>query len=218
MSRFPLVLALLLPLFWADTARAQTLADYDYENLAFRGVGVEWGHIWPDRVDATAAYALRIDLGFLGPAVRVAPAVLFWSSELKRSEIARLARQLQELGAAVTADDLGPIEWSDLALVVDLQSVWFAPLGIQTFLGLGLGAHALNGQGQAIQDTFVEDLLDSITASAEVVAGLEVEPVQRFRLYAEARYTVMSDLQYPGLRVGGAIVFPARAAAPAPAR
>lgn len=201
-----LLLAVLLP----GAGRAQSLADYDYENLAFQGVGLEWGRIWPDRVEAAEVFAFRIDLGFLGPAVRIAPVLLFWSSELHHSELVRLAERLRDVGAEVDADDLGPIEWSDLALGLDVQSVWIAPFGLRTYLGLGLGLHALNGQGPAIQDTFVEELLDTVAPSGDVMIGVEFEPLRRFRLFGEARYTLMSDLQYPGVRIGGAVVFPSR--------
>ena len=47
-------------------ASAQTLADYDYENLSFRGIGLDWGYIWPSKVNSTPTYSLRIDLGYLG--------------------------------------------------------------------------------------------------------------------------------------------------------
>ena len=36
-----------------QASAAQSLADYDYTNLKFRGIGVEWGYLWPTRVDAT---------------------------------------------------------------------------------------------------------------------------------------------------------------------
>src|SRR5437868_5245249 len=62
-----------------QNAEAQTLADYDYENLTFRGIGVDYGLIWPSKVDRTGAYSLRLDLGFLGPGVRVSPSVTYWS-------------------------------------------------------------------------------------------------------------------------------------------
>lgn len=202
-----LLLAALL-LVAAIPAHGQTLADYDYESLAFRGVGVEAGRIWPSRVEPAEIWVLRIDLGYLGPAIRITPTLSYWSSKLQSSELERLARRLNEMGANVSAETLGPVQWSDLALGVDVQSVWIAPFHTFAYLGLGLGAHALNGQGQAFEDTFVEDLLDSISGGADVMAGLEFQPLPRLRLYGEARYTFMSDVQYPGLRVGGAVVFP----------
>ena len=40
-------------------AAAQELTDFDYENLTFRGIGVDVGYIFPNRVDATAVVGVR---------------------------------------------------------------------------------------------------------------------------------------------------------------
>ena len=64
-------LLLVLAFGVAAPAAAQDLADYDYENLSFRGIGFDWGFIWPTKVTSTATYSVRADLGFLGPSVRL---------------------------------------------------------------------------------------------------------------------------------------------------
>jgi hypothetical protein len=101
-------------------AAAQGLADYDYENLSFRGIGVDWGYIWPNKADATSMYSLRVDLGFLGPAIRIVPGVHYWSSSMKRSEVDRVAERLSNLpalqasGVIIDGDDLGNIRRASL--------------------------------------------------------------------------------------------------------
>jgi hypothetical protein len=204
------ILALLLPAL----AAGQTLEDYDYENLSFRGIGIDWGYIWPTKVDATPAFSLRLDLGFLGPAVRIVPTLSYWSSSMKTSELDRLGDRLEQLpplrdrNVQIDAADLGEVEWSDLSIGVDTHLVWTAPLDIITYVGGGVALHALNGRGDAIDDTFIEDLLDSTTAGLALMLGAEFQPVQRFRLYGEARYTLASDVRYPGFRIGGALMLP----------
>jgi hypothetical protein len=210
------VLLLLALAVSAPAARAQGLADYDYENLAFRGMGVDVGRIWPSKVDPTGVYSLRFDLGYLGPAVRIVPSLSYWSSRMRRSELARLAERLEQLpplqeqGVTITAEDLGVIDWSDLSLSVDAHFVWTTPLRLFTFVGLGGAVHLLNGRGTAIDDTFIEDLLDTVSAGIAVFAGLEYPLADRVRIYGEARYTMLSDLSYPGLRIGGALMLPPR--------
>ena len=93
-----MVLLLLVP----GRVLAQDLADYDYENLAFRGIGLDYGYIWPTKVAATPLFSVRLDLGYLGPAV-AASTISYWSSEFKRSELARLANKLEQLPSAATA-------------------------------------------------------------------------------------------------------------------
>ena len=212
----PLLLLLLL-LLGASGAHGQELADYDYENLTFRGIGLDYGYIWPSKVESAPMYSLRLDLGFLGPAVRVVPGISYWSSEFRRSELERLAERLSRLpplqnqGVVITADDLGTVEWSDLSLSVDAHLVWTVPLDVITFIGLGASVHALNGSGDAIRDTFIEDLLDSTTAGAAVMGGAEYQPIPQLRFYGEARYTLVSDVRYFGVRVGAALMLPQRA-------
>lgn len=193
-------------------ASAQNLADYDYENLSFRGIGVDLGRIWPNKVDAATQTAIRLDIGYLGPAIRIVPTVAYWKSQLKHSELERLAGQLSDLralqsqNAVITAADLGSIDWSSFSFSLDAQAVWTAPLRIFTYIGAGAGIYSMNGSGTAIDDTFIEDLLDTAAAGVAFMAGLEYEPSPRFRFYAEGRYTVQSDIRYPGLRFGAALM------------
>lgn len=197
-------------------ARAQDLADYDYTNLGFRGAGLTYGVIWPAKVQSTPTYGIRLDLGYLGPGVRIAPSITYWSSSFRESELTRLADRLNRLptleqqGVRVTADDLRPMKWSDLALELDAHYVWTTPVGLLTYLGAGVAVHALNGEGQAIQDTFIEDLLDSFSAGLSAIGGVEYPVTDRFRLYGELRLAGLSDVQYAGLRIGGALMAPGR--------
>jgi len=197
---------------------AQTLADYDYENLSFRGIGFDYGYIWPSKVAATPTYTIRLDLGFLGPGVRIAPMLSYWSSALRGTELDRLAEQinrlppLQQQGVTLTAADLGEITWSDLTVGIDTHLLWTTPIGVLTYVGVGASLHALNGHGDFIEDTFVEDLLDSTAAGVAVMAGLEYQVAPRLRLYGEARYTLVTDIRYPGVRVGASLMLPSRSA------
>ncbi len=208
---------LLLLLAATTSLRAQDLADYDYENLTFRGIGLDYGYIWPTRVAATPTYSMRLDLGFLGPGVRIAPSITYWSSHFRNTELARLAGQINNLPAlrdrnvTVSGADFGEIRWSDLSLGLDAHLLFTTPVGVFTYLGAGAAVHALNGQGDFIESTFVEDLLDSTSAGIAVMAGAELQLGPRLRVYGEARYNIVSDVRYPGVRLGGAFMLPPRA-------
>jgi hypothetical protein len=201
----------------ASGARAQNLADYDYENLAFRGVGLDVGFIWPTKVDASAAYSLRVDLGYLGPAVRITPVVSYWKSTFRREELERLSAQLSRIpGVAIQPDQLGTIEWSNVSAGLDAHVVWNTPVRVFTYAGGGLALHVLNGRGGIVRDNLIEDLLDTVTGGVAVMAGAEYPVQPQLRFYGEVRYTLLSDVRYPGLRVGGAFMLPQPAAAGAP--
>ena len=64
--------------------QAQELADYDYENLSFRGISFDVGYLYADKVEDTRTLGVRFDLGFLGPGFRLMPGVTYWSPRWPR--------------------------------------------------------------------------------------------------------------------------------------
>src|SRR5690606_16075134 len=77
---------------------AQTLADYDYEHLNFHGLGVDVGYLWSKQVESAPVYSVRLDLGYLGPGLRVTPRVSYWTARLAQSELNRVAEEINRLG------------------------------------------------------------------------------------------------------------------------
>lgn len=206
-------------LLQAGALQAQrTLADYDYENLSFRGMGLEVGSLRGPRVEPTYTVGLRLDLGYLGPGLRVAPSLSYWASRMKEGEVAVLERKVEALIAAQYGGDpaprvrLGPVDWSDLVVSLDTHLVWSIPLGFLSFAGLGVGAHILNGDGPVVRGTFVEDLLDRVAPGMNLHGGLEYPLGKAFRLYGAARLDLLEDLRYVEFRLGGQILW----AQPAP--
>ena len=197
----------------AGPLAGQGLSDYDYEDLSFRGIGLDVGYIWPNDVESTESFGLRIDLGYLGPGIRVLPRVGYWSSALDPTEVARLETRVVELvqeqnpGAPPLDLDLGRVEWRDLSVGTDAQFVWRVPYDILTYAGLGVAIHFRNGSGEAVDDTFIEDLLDSTAAGANLHGGLEVPLNRRLRLYGDARYELAGDVRFFGVRAGLQILF-----------
>jgi hypothetical protein len=102
--------------------------------------------------------------------------------------------------------DLGSIDWSDFILSLDGHFVWAIPFNLLSYAGAGASLHVMNGDGEAISGTFVEDLLDSVVPGFNVHGGLEIPVSDQFRLYGLARYELMEDLRYFEVRVGGQIM------------
>ena len=189
-------------------AGSQELADYDYANLSFRGVLAEGGYIFANNVENTEMFALRFDLGFLGPGFRIVPGVAFWTSRMAPDEVddfeARLAalNAIQGGTAPPGGFDLGSIDRDDVVISVDGHYMWSVPLDLLLWTGVGVSAHFLNGSGPAVNGTFVEDLLDSVSAGFNVHGGLEYPVTDRFRLYGGSKFEVLGDLRYVELRFG----------------
>lgn len=198
-------------LLGASPVAAQDLADLDYEHLSFRGIGVDAGYLWPTRVDPTYSLALRVDMGYAGPGLRIVPNFTYWSSSLVGSEVTELEDRISQLvedqtGARPSSLDLGTIDWRDFSLGVDAHIVWDSLFDVLAYGGLGVSAHLLDGRGEAIAGTFVEDGLDTVTAGFNLHFGLEYPVSPRFRIYTVAKYEVMSDLQWGHVRAGWQIM------------
>ena len=189
-------------------ARGQELADYDYENLSFRGISLEVGYLYADNVADTETLGVRFDLGFLGPGFRLMPGVTYWESTMAPSEViqfeARLGMLSQTQGGTAPPGgfDLGDIDRSDVVVSLDGHYVWAVPLNLFFSTGVGLSVHFLNGSGPLVDDTFVEDLLDSVSAGFNLHAGLEYPITDRVRLYGGSKVEVLGDLNYLEFRGG----------------
>ncbi len=190
----------------ATEAAGQGLAEFDYENLSLRGVMLGAGWVRPGPVDPTGSFDLRVDLGFLGPGVRVTAGASRWSSELRRSEVEAFERQVADLVEGETGErpnvNLGRIRWSDVALHADAHLVWRVPGGLLTYVGLGGTAHVMRGSGTAIEDTFIEDLLNTIRAGVNAHAGLEFPLNERLRVVGETRMELVQSVSYAQVRAG----------------
>jgi len=190
---------------------AQDLADLDYEHLSFRGFGFDGGYLWPTRVDPTYSLGVRIDMGYAGPGLRIVPHFTYWSSSLVDSEVTELEDRISQLienqtGSPPSVLDLGTIDWRNYSVGVDAHIVWDSLFDILTYGGLGLAAHIQDGRGDAIEGTFVEDALDSVTAGLNLHFGMEYPVTPRFRIYSVAKYEVTTDIQYFHVRAGWQIM------------
>ncbi|GMR14042.1 MAG: hypothetical protein BMS9Abin29_2272 [Gemmatimonadota bacterium] len=184
----------------------QSLDEFDYENLSFRGFMLESGYLWADNAENTSSLAVRLDLGYLAPGFRLVPGVSYWSSELDRAQLVGLENRLNELivarGGAPGTIQLGTIDRRDVAVTLDGSFVWSVPFGLVSFAGAGVSAHFLDGSGADIDGTFIEDLLDSVQAGVNVHLGLEYSLRDRIRIYGSPKFEVLDDLQYFELRFG----------------
>lgn len=200
-------------LLLATPAEGQ-LAEYDYTNLRLRGVGAEIFYVSPHGLDETLGFGARIDLGYLGPKVRVVPRFAFWGSEVTGGELETLATRLEDLvveqnpGQPRPDIDLGTVERDALIFGTDLHWLPTAEDDVRPYLGLGAEVYVLDGSGAAIEGTFIEDGLDLLTAGASAVAGLEFDLQRGFTVFGELRGTLVADVRNVALTAGVAYIAP----------
>jgi hypothetical protein len=192
----------------------QAWEDYNFRDLEFRGIGVEAGQVWAARVEPTTNYALRLDLGFISTGIRIAPTARFWSSSLASDELDRLSRQIVlvcERQVDVTCPaklDLGEVRLSDLELAVDAQYLLFVNRRLSPFIGFGAGLHLLNGRGDFVDGTFVEDLLDTVSPGIGPTFGLNLRAASALQFHGEVRFMLASDVRYASFSGGGVWTLP----------
>lgn len=199
---FQLFFVLLFPIVATGSLKSQELADYDYEKLAFRGISVEYGNILFKTYEETEVYSVKLDLGFLGPGVRMATRASYWSSEMVPEELVSFESSLNTMilaqGGVLPGNglEIGSIKRDDMSVSVEADYVWRIPLGMLLSTGLGASAHLVNGTTQIPDDTFLNGLLDSFTAGFNVHSGLEYLVTDRIRLYGDSRIGLAGNVRF----------------------
>ena len=199
---FQLFFVLLLPIVATGSLKGQELADYDYEKLAFRGISVEYGNILFKTYEETEVYSVKLDLGFLGPGVRMATRASYWSSEMVPEELVSFESSLNTMilaqGGVLPGNglEIGSIKRDDMSVSVEADYVWRIPLGMLLSTGLAASAHLVNGTTQIPDDTFLNGLLDSFTAGFNVHSGLEYLVTDRIRLYGDSRIGLAGNVRF----------------------
>lgn len=199
---------LLLPL----PLRAQGLLDrFSYDGLRLSGIGVDVGPAFTDRLAERVAVGLHVDYGVIAPNVRTLFSVSYLRSDFNADEIARFADRLRQLVHDPTNDftiDVGTIQLTDVAFDLDLQYLFGAGHRITPYLGLGVGVHVRDAAGAAIQNTFVEDALQTLAGGVNGTAGVEVGMTRGVALTLDARAEVTGGLLLLTTRGGVMIRLP----------
>lgn len=181
-------------------AAAQNLEQYDYSNLGLRGIGAELVYVDATQNEATVGFGAKLDLGFLGPGLRVVPRFAYWKADVDASQVDELEAQLETVSELEPGSiNLGQIQRSAYVLGADFEYI-ASVSRLQPYVGAGLDLYALNDDGAAIKGTFLDDLV--ITAGVSGVAGLQVELTRNWNAYGEFRATAVTDASSLGAAFG----------------
>src|SRR5712691_2702003 len=196
--------AILLAVGRPDRLSAQGfLSKFSYDNLKPSALQLDLGPVGGNNIRGTLTGGLRLDYGFIAPHVRVLLGVSYYKADFSSAARARFAQRLDSIVNPGTPDtiNLGRITWSDVTGDVDLQYVLPQGHAVIAYMGIGLGAHIRHGSGPAINGTFVQDALNSITAGLNGTIGAEVG-ANRWRFTLEARGVLSSGVSTASLRSG----------------
>ena len=184
----------------SSDARGQTLEDYDYTNLGFRAFGAEATWVNASESESTVGIGIRVDLGFLGPYIRIVPRAAWWNARVTESAVRELEEQMEEVSDLPPGSiNLGPLERTAWILGTDvqwtLQDAVFAP-----YLGVGLEVYFLDNDGDAINGTFLDNML--ITVGITGVIGAELNLADHWRVYSELRGSLVTDASNAAVALG----------------
>lgn len=203
-------LAVLL-LLAATPLRAQEfLEQFSYEGLRFSGIAVEFGGILSNNITTRPIGGIRVDLGVIAPRIRVVVGGSYFKGDFKQERIAEFERRLEDVLAGCGCDSIsvGSITQSNIELYFALQYLVPAAGRVRPYVGVGFSAHVRDGDGAVIDETFVEDALDTVAAGVDGAVGVDVAITPRVAVLAEVRGVLTSELQSASARGGLMIRFP----------
>jgi hypothetical protein len=181
------------------------LEQFSYEGLRLSGVGIELGGIVSDRLTSELSGAVRIDYGSIAPRVRVLIGASYFKGDFDSTQVDEFENNLARIVDDPTNDftiDVGSVSWSDLAIELDLQYVIGIGAKAAGFVGVGLAAHVMNGSGESISDTFVEDALDRVDLGLNLSLGTHVQLVPSVYLTMDVRGSLATELRSAAARAG----------------
>ncbi len=185
------------------------LEQFSYEGVRFAGIGIDAGGVISNSLTAEPIGGVRIDLGLFAPRVRLMVGGSFFKGQFDAEQIAEFETRLEQLlvDCACTLD-VGSVSMANVEVFADLQYLLRAVGRVQPYVALGFGAHVRDGDGAAIDGTFVEDALDTVAAGVDAAVGFDVAILSRLAFLAEVRGGLTSELRTVSARGGFMLRFP----------
>lgn len=193
-------LTLLLAIVPSPVVAQGFFEEFTYEGIRLSGIGGDVGVVISNSLTTEVVGGARIDLGRFSPSVRIVAGALYFKGQYKEDRITEFEQRLEDLvGEPV---DIGTITLANVELFLDLQYLLPRFGRFQSYVGLGFGAHVRDGDGQAIQGTFVEDALDTVAAGLSGSAGFDAAIMPWLSFLAEVRGGLTSELRTLSARGG----------------
>ncbi len=203
-------LAVLLLLAAVPVRAQEFLEQFSYEGLRLSGIAFEFGGILSNSITTAPIGGVRVDLGVIAPRMRVVIGGSYFKGDFKEERIAQFEQRLEDVLVDCVCDSIsvGAITQSNLELYLAMQYLLPALGRVQPYAGIGFSAHIRDGDGDVIDETFVEDALDTVAAGVDGSIGVDVAVTARVAILAEVRGVLTSELQSASARGGLMIRFP----------
>lgn len=187
------------------------LEEFSYSGLGLSGLGFDLGPVVSNHLDRAVSGAVRVDYGYIAPRIRTLLSASYFRSQFDSSDIATFEQRLRGVVNDPTNDfqvDVGTITWTNVEFDLDLQYLVGPARRVTPYAGLGVGVQVRRASGAAIDNTFVQDALNTIAADVNASAGVEISLFKDLRLTLEGRGSVASGLTSATARAGLMYRFP----------
>lgn len=181
------------------------LEEFSYDQLRPSGVQVDLGFLGASDLETTVVGGVRLDAGRFAPRFRVLLGLSYYRSDFDAEATARFETRLREIVIDPSGDDtirVGRVSWADVVVDADLQYALAETVSGALFAGAGIGVHFRNGSGSGIDGTFVEDALDGVAATLNLMIGGELRVTPAWRATLDARGVLSSELSTGSVRLG----------------
>jgi hypothetical protein len=180
------------------------LNDFSYDNLRLSGIQVDVGVLGASQLKGTTVGGVRFDYGRIAPKVRLLLGLSYFRSDFDQDALSRFEARLDSFVNPGTPDSVsvGQVRLGDIVGDIDLQYVFPQGRGITAYVGTGVSIHVRNGSGDLINETFVEDALDVVTAGLNGTIGFEFSLSPAWRFTLDGRGMLSSGLSTVSLRTG----------------
>lgn len=185
------------------------LEQFSYEGLRLAAIGVDGGFVVSNSLTTEAVGGVRLDFGTFAPRIRIVTGVSYFKGAYKDERIQVFEQRLEDLIQDPSVDvTIGAVTLANVEVYLDFQYLFPAVGPVQPYFGLGFAAHVRDGDGQAIEGTFVEDALDTVAAGLGGSVGFEVGLASWLAFLAEVRGGLTSELRTLSARGGFMVRFP----------
>lgn len=202
--------AILLAAAGARSAGAQdaVIKALNLDKLQITALGASYGRIYPSQVVPTNLIALQADYGNLSRTWRLVFSTSYWESRFEDEVIAAFTDSLRK--SLSNPDDHivpSPVRLYDVTFSGELRYTPDYSGELKPFLGVGLGAHVINAEGELIKGTFVERSLDDIAAGLFVSGGVSLRVLAHLGVEGSARADLLSGFRSTQIRAGAMYYF-----------
>jgi len=204
-GRWAVIAAVLLTVSPSARLPAQgVLNEFSYDNLRLSGIQVDVGVLGASQLMGTTVGGVRLDFGRIAPKVRLLLGLSYFRSDFDSEALSRFEARLDSFVNPGTPDSVavGQIRLGDIVGDVDFQLMFPQGSGITAYVGTGVSIHVRNGSGDLINETFVEDALDVVTAGLNGTIGFEFNLSPAWRFTLDGRGVLSSGLSTASLRTG----------------